>query len=186
MTEHAAATHPTPTDRRPNRRMTSGRVLAASGAAVLLAVGLGCSSTSSTETAGSTTAAPATTATGGSRPGTAGTTYPEGGKCLSRMPGEILTADEAVVRFTPSQICPGYVTVAPGTPVTFKNNDTASHVVTITEGTSGTGKTVATATVAAGKTWAQSSDTPGSSTFVIDAIPSFRGTIEVVGGAMQH
>ena len=48
--------------------------------------------------------------------------------------GEEMSAAEAVVRFSPSQICPGYVTVRPGTLVTFENLGDGAVKVTITDG----------------------------------------------------
>ncbi len=103
------------------------------------------------------------------------------------MPGQILTADEAVVRFSPSQVCPGYVTIALGTPVTFKNQDTSAHTITITEGNMPGGKTVTSGTAEPGQVWVRTFDTVGTFTYVTDAIPSFRGTVEVTApGAMSH
>ena len=102
------------------------------------------------------------------------------------MPGQILSAEEAVVRFSPSQVCPGYVTIVPGTPVTFKNQDTATHSITISEGNMPGGKVVMTGTAEAGRAWVQTFDTLGTFTYVTDAIPSFRGTVEVTTGTMSH
>jgi plastocyanin len=124
--------------------------------------------------------------TGAPKPATAGTTYPEG-QCISRMPGQILTADEAVVRFSPSQVCPGYVTIVPGTPVTFKNQDTKAHTITITEGNMPDGKAVTNGIAEPGQTWVRTFDTVGTYTYVTDAIPTFRGTVEVTTpGATSH
>jgi len=103
------------------------------------------------------------------------------------MPGQVLTAEEAVVRFSPSQVCPGSVTIVPGTPVTFKNQDAVVHTVTITEGNMPGGKAVSSGTAEAGGTWVRQFDSPGTFTYVTDAIPSFRGTVEVTTpGAMSH
>ncbi len=103
------------------------------------------------------------------------------------MPGEILSAADAVVRFSPEQVCPGYVTIAPGTDVTWANVDTVAHTVTITEGNNDPqGKPVASTTVAPGTTWVRAFDQAGVYTFTTDAIPSFRGTVDASDGTMAH
>ncbi len=108
------------------------------------------------------------------------------GRCITRMPGEILSADEAVVRFTPEQVCPGYVTIVPGTPVTFLNADTVEHTITITEGNAPDGTVVTTGIAPPGGTWVQTFDALGTFSYLTDAIPSFRGTVEVTGGGGAH
>lgn len=115
-----------------------------------------------------------------------GTTSPGDGGCVTRMPGQILSAEEAVVRFSPSQVCPGYVTIAPGTPVTFANQDTKAHTITITEGNLPGGKVVADGVAEPGQTWVRTFDTLGAFTYTTDAIPSFRGTVEVTDGRSSH
>lgn len=148
-----------------------------------MSAAMGCSS-SSTDTAATDPSAPSSSATGGTI-AAPGTTEP-GSRCVSRMPGEILSAEEAVVRFSPSQVCPGYVTIVPGTPVTFVNDDTQTRTVTITEGNLPDGAVVATGTVDAGGTWVRTFDTAGTFTYVTDAIPTFRGAVEVTTGDMAH
>lgn len=163
---------------RPTRHL---RTLCAAG--MLAVVALGCSSSTEQATTTSTTSGASTPATGGQ------TTTPvidDDGRCITRMPGEILSADEAVVRFTPVQVCPGYVTIAPGTPVTFTNADTVVHTITITEGNMPDGAVVATGTAEPGGSWVQTFDTLGSYSYVTDAIPSFRGTVEVTTGDGDH
>jgi plastocyanin len=99
------------------------------------------------------------------------------GECVSRTPGQLLSEVEAVVRFTPEQICPGYVTIAAGTRVTWVNQDDVAHEVRVTQGTD----PVATELVEPGRSWQYQFDTPGVFTFVTDAIEAFRGTVEVQG-----
>lgn len=174
---------------------TVRRGLVCGVAAVALAGGLlGCGSSSTTSapatsaptTAGSSTGSTPGGSTVGTSPKAPGTTYPEDGRCISRMPGEILTAEEAVVRFSSQQVCPGYVTILPGTAVTFKNRDTVAHTITITEGNMPDGKEIANGIAEPGQTWVREFNTLGTFTFVTDAVPSFRGSVEVTDGSMNH
>ncbi len=168
------------------RRPVPPRPSAAAVAAVLLALVLsGCGSSGNGPAPASTTAAGAGATSGvpASRVLSPGTTRAKG-TCVSRMPGEVLAAIDAVVQFSTSQVCPGYVTVRPGTPVTFTNEDAVAHTVTIQEGTLPGGKTIASGSAPPGGSWVQPFDTLGSFTYVLDAIPSFRGTVEVTDGTM--
>lgn len=96
--------------------------------------------------------------------------------CAMHMPGELLSAEEAVVRFTPQMVCLGYVTVLPDTPITWINADTADHEVTILDDG---GKELNRFGVAAG----ESTTTPAAATgiyrYKVTAIETFTGTIEV-------
>ena len=115
---------------------------------------------------------------------TADTTSPEAmspdatglGGCAMHMPGELLSAEEAVVRFDPQMVCLGYVTVLPGTPITWINADTADHEVAILDDE---GKELNRFGVAAG----ESTTTPAAATgiyrYKVTAIETFTGTIEV-------
>lgn len=109
--------------------------------------------------------------------------------CVSRMPGEILTEAEAVVTFSTAKACPGYVTIRLGTTVTFHNEDSVAHRVTI-NGTNATGAQlpeVAGGTAQPGQTWTHTFDDLGMFSYTLDAIPTFRGTVEVTENeAMQH
>lgn len=102
------------------------------------------------------------------------------GECVSRTPGELLSEVEAVVRFTPEQICPGYVTIAAGTRVTWVNRDGVAHEVRITQGAT----PVAAELLGPGRSWQYQFDTAGVYTFETDAIEAFRGTVEVQGGGV--
>ncbi|MGZ4705487.1 MAG: cupredoxin domain-containing protein [Acidimicrobiales bacterium] len=145
--------------------------------AACTAVALGCgSSTEESSLDESAAGAPTSTTSvpeAGSEP-----TYMMG-KCTFRMPGEILSAEEAVVWFSTDHVCPGYVTVAPGTEVTFANEDTSAHSVAIAEGAMPGGAEIARASIEPGETWVRSFDSVGSFTYTTDAIPTFLGTIEV-------
>jgi len=96
--------------------------------------------------------------------------------CAQHMPGDLLTADEAVVRFDRQMVCLGYVTVTTDTPVTWTNTDDLEHTVTIVDADD---VQVAEFTVAAGESLQRPADTVGITTFTLTAIPSFVGTVEV-------
>lgn len=99
------------------------------------------------------------------------------GDCPQRMPGELLTAEESVVRFSPQMVCLGYLTITVGTPIAWTNLDSVEHTVTITDDKDAT---VDTFTVAAGAEHRTTSPpTPGIYRFRTTAIESFVGTIEV-------
>ena len=178
-----------------SRSLTARRGAGSAVAALALTATLmGCGS--STTSSAPATSAPTTAGSSrGSTPGGStvdtgpkapGTTYPEDGRCISRMPGEILTAEEAVVRFSTAQVCPGYVTILPGTAVTFSNKDSVAHTISITEGNMPGGKEIANGVAEPGQTWVRDFNTLGMFTFVTDAVPSFRGTVEVTDGTMKH
>lgn len=101
--------------------------------------------------------------------------------CVTRAPGEPLTRDEAIVRFTTEQVCPGYVTVIAGTPVTFVNEDDVPHTVTVQvmDATGTLGDVVLREEVPAGEYVEQQFVEPGILAFTTDALPAFRGTVEV-------
>lgn len=175
-------------------RARARRLTAGAGLVVLLGASVGlvaCSKDdAATTTASSTTRAPGTTIDplrdpDGAFGGNHGT-VPENW-CDSKAPGVPVPAAEAVVKFDRQQVCPGYVTVALGTEVTWRNLDSIPHVVTITTSV-GSDEVVDQATVAAGSEWKRTFDTAGSFGYRTDAIPSMRGTVEVQGpdGATGH
>ena len=108
---------------------------------------------------------------------------PESGDafCPPSMPGEEMSAAEAVVRFSPSQICPGYVTVRPGTLVTFENLGDAAVKVTITDGPKASAKELTATELAPKQAMKTTFESPGSVYYLVSSIESFRGTIEVLG-----
>jgi plastocyanin len=97
------------------------------------------------------------------------------GECASRMPGDVLTAAEAVVRFSAQRVCLGYVTVAPGTEVSWQNAGDQPGTVTVTTPTP-----VTSPAVAPGDTWTHRFDDRGVFSYRIDVLPAFVGTVEVV------
>lgn len=190
--------HPTSTDRHVGRRSRGRRATALTMVATLslaLAAG-GCgkdepSPASQGPGTAPTTSAAATATTdqllaGGGLHGDpssniGGVPGPGGAPCVSKAPGEAYTEAEAVILFSPETICPGYVTVPVGVPVTFDNRDSAPHLVTLTRGLAPDAPVVATERLAGGQTWRYTFDAAGDVTFRIDAIPTFVGTITVLG-----
>ena len=149
--------------------------LAVLGAVIVL--GLGCSAsedTAATTTSSDTSASEGTTSAGG-------VTDPLG-ECPHKLPGEVLTADEAVVRFSPARVCPGYVTVGLGTPVGFVNIGGAAATVAIWEGiaTDAAEPPLTDERLEAGGRWEWSPTEIGVYTYRTDALESFTGTIEVL------
>lgn len=169
--------------RSPALRPTLVVVLVAIVAATLGA----CSSTgdeSTTVTTTTTTTAasgPSGTATAGTA--TNGTTADRDplAECPHRLPGELLTADEAVVRFSPTRICPGYVTVGLGTEVTFVNLGVEPYDVTIWSGMAAAASDtpLVTTSVAPGDRWGWTPPEVAVYTYRTGAIETMTGTIEV-------
>lgn len=101
--------------------------------------------------------------------------------CESHPPGVVLSREQAIVQFDPERVCPGYVTVLVGTPVSFVNQGDAVATVTVTE-TAATGELGATlldVAVGPGEYVEYTPVTAGFLAFATDALPSFRGTVEV-------
>jgi len=149
------------------RRRTSLTALCTVVAA--LAIGLGgaaCSTSDSKDSAAATTVA--------ATPGT-GLTQDQ---CESRTPGEVLTADQARVLFDASQICPSFVTIGVATPVTFDNQDTVDHTITIVAGASPSGQVLDEQVVPSGGTWVRPFTDAGQFAFKIDHFPSI-GVVQV-------
>lgn len=163
--------------------MSTPRVLGIVAALVVLAVPAGCGSDDSPASGRDTTASPTSAPTTQHSPSPTN----EMG-CVSKMPGEILTEAEAVVAFSTTKACPGYVTIRPGTEVTFRNEDSVAHRITI-NGTNATGEklpVVANGTAQPGATWAHTFDDLGMFSYTLDAIPTFRGTVEVTENDSAH
>jgi plastocyanin len=112
----------------------------------------------------------------GDAPTTAPTTdATEPPPCVSRMPGQQLSEQEAVVGFNRENVCPGYVTVAAGTEVTWRNDDTEPFTVEVTSA----GSPVAASTVEPGETWRYEFADAGAYEYRTDALPDFVGIVEV-------
>ena len=101
---------------------------------------------------------------------------PDGAACAQHMPADILSAEQAVVEFDRGRVCLAYVTVRPGTPVSWHNTDDIGHQVTLqTE----SGGEVAKLVVPAGGTIQKSLPDAGIYRFKLSSTPSFTGTVEV-------
>lgn len=105
------------------------------------------------------------------------------GDCPSRMPGEALTAEEAVVLFNIERICPAYVTIELGTPVTWTNDGAIAADVRVTEYQTSTPgappTTIVEHRVDPGDSWVWTPDTAGMLGFRISTVDAFVGTIEI-------
>lgn len=99
--------------------------------------------------------------------------------CESHMPGEPLDATEAVVGFSTEQICPAYVTVVSGTPVTWHNRSDEARTVRIVEGPTEDGEVVEEIELGPDEMAERTFDEPGYLTFTTDALPDARGTVEI-------
>lgn len=93
------------------------------------------------------------------------------------MPGDILSAEDAIVRFSPGMVCPGYVTVNPGTPVGFLNLSDKPETVKLAPEANGT--PVWTATLDPGASKEFPTEDLGVLYYQVSAISSFVGTVEV-------
>lgn len=184
-------------DARENRRVTPrprySSTLLAGAALTSVLVLAGCGSNSATSgpqptSVSETVAAPSSTIDPNAGMfGTTDTSPTVPGQCVSRMPGQGLTPDEAVVYFSTESVCPGYVTVGVGVPVTFANTDDVAHRVTVHTGATGTGDTLLDTTIEPGQSYLRAFTSPGVLTYQTDALPSFRGTIEVLPpGTVSH
>ncbi len=103
----------------------------------------------------------------------------DSGQCSHKYPGEVMTEAEAVVTFSRSGICPGYVTVDADTAVRWRNADTAAFTVTIRRDAPD-GPVLDQLVVAPGKT-RTTRLTAGRYAYATDAIESFRGWVDVAG-----
>ena len=96
------------------------------------------------------------------------------------MPGDLLAEADAVVRFDSTEICPGYVTVAPGTAVTWRNHDQDAAAVQILDAYPGPDAgSVGGGMVAAHADWQRRFEEPDVYYYTVEAIPGFVGTVEV-------
>lgn len=100
--------------------------------------------------------------------------------CPSYMPGQVLTPEQATVQFDESRVCPGYVTVAPGTVVTFKNTGKEVATITLTKSYQLDSELVDKLTVEPGdyKTFVR--DTPMTIYYHPSSVPTFRGEVEII------
>lgn len=108
--------------------------------------------------------------------------------CEDVEPGVVVDRTLAVIHFSSENICPGWVTVEKGTQVTFTNDDTVARTVVVTASQMPDADEIARFTLAPGASQPFDTLDVARRGFSTDALPGFRGTIEVVepGGAMQH
>jgi len=100
-------------------------------------------------------------------------------QCSHKYPGEVMTEAEAVVTFSRTGICPGYVSVDADTAVRWRNADTAAFTVTIRRDAPD-GPVLDQLVVAPGAT-RTTRLTTGRYAYDTDAIESFRGWVDVAG-----
>jgi hypothetical protein len=152
-------------------------------ALLLLVVLAGCSGSGGDSAKGPATIAPETTTTQGRATGAAGRAT-----CGEIEPGVVVDRTQAVVYFDKESVCPGWVTVEQGTQVTFTNDGSTPSTVVVTATQLPDSAEVARFTIPAGGSQPLDTLDVGMMGFSTDALPGFRGTIEVVGpnGEMQH
>jgi plastocyanin len=97
-------------------------------------------------------------------------------ECAQHMPGDLLTADEAMVIFDAEHVCLGYVTVVVGTAVTWHNSDDVERRVIVEDGN---GTALMTFDIAPKGTAQRALKVAGVYHFRTSAIETFVGTIEV-------
>lgn len=97
-------------------------------------------------------------------------------QCAQHMPGDLLTAEQAMVIFDSQHVCLAYVTVTAGTGVTWHNEDSVARTVTIVDGN---GAEVMSFEVPAGGAVTRSLDVAGVYNYRLSAIETFLGTVEV-------
>jgi hypothetical protein len=96
--------------------------------------------------------------------------------CAQHMPGDVLTAEEAMVIFDTEHVCLGYVTVAQGTAITWHNTDDLEQRV-IVEDENGT--ELMTFDIVPGGATQRALKDVGVYRYRLSAIAAFVGTIEV-------
>lgn len=157
-----------PTDRPTGLR----RGLLGAGVAIALALSVAACSDDTDPSSGTTIV------TGTDQPATSRGSDPLA-DCAERMPGDPMSADEAVVQFSPEAICPAYVTVVAGTEVTWINRDDVAHVLTIHEGSTEEGAVLFEQSLEPDEPLVQRYTEATTMTFTLDVQDAFRGTIEV-------
>lgn len=107
-------------------------------------------------------------------------------ECAMTMPGEVLTATQAVVEMDAGKVCPAYVLIAAPTAVTWRNRGTDPVTVTVLReyprGEPAPGAVVAEEPVPAGDAWARDFDRAGTWYFQVSSVPTFVGTVQVDPG----
>lgn len=145
------------------------------GALALSITAPGCASSEEAQTEVSVAVAPDVGADGGApNPASA---RGAAGACRGTVPGEIMKAAEAHVRFTVERICPGYVTITPGMTVQFTND--GDEAATVSMGDANGTETIWSAELAPDETVERTFDDLAVFSYTVSMIPTFRGVIEV-------
>lgn len=154
---------------RPLRRARRSGATSVALVALVGALGLAACNSSGGDTAqGDDTIAPPSSSSGGVE------------ACADVEPGVVVDRSLAVVHFDTEHVCPGWVTVEQGTPITFTNDGGTAHTVVVTATQTPDSEEVARFTVAPGASQPFDTLDQGRLGFSTDALPGFRGTIEVV------
>lgn len=95
-------------------------------------------------------------------------------------PGQLMSAAEATIRFSVDRVCPGYVTIAPGTTVEVRNESAESATVTVRRGLEASGDVVFERKLPPGGQTTVTLEEPGFHLYTVDLLESFKGTIEVL------
>lgn len=177
-----------------NRAAGPVRCLVAGSVLLLVSVVAGCSSS---DDADSTAASRSTTSTASSSPSTAadpgsmdmgssgadsaGVVTDDTGaapkvECAQHMPGDLLSAQDAIVFFDSQHVCLAYVTVLAGTTITWRNTDGEDHEVVVVDDEE---QEFDRFTVPGGGVATSTAPATGVYRYRLTAIESFVGTIEV-------
>lgn len=97
-------------------------------------------------------------------------------QCDMHMPGDLLTAEQALVTFDAQHVCLGYVTVTEGTPVRWRNDDAAAWELQLLTDDA---VVIDTLAIGSGETIEHTFDEAGIYRFTYSAIEAFTGTVEV-------
>jgi plastocyanin len=143
-------------------------------ASLLATMGLltACSDDQSTTTTTSTTVA------------VGDTSSTTGADCNAKPPGELMTPQEAVIRFSNEAVCPGYVTVLTGTAVTWENTGTEPYTVVVRADPTPDAPVYTEQTIEPGGAWQYDFVEPDQYVWRTDALEAFVGYVEVQGGTV--
>ncbi len=155
-----------PASRRANLPVARAAVTVAVVVALAAALLAGCSGSGSDAGGGGDTIA------------SAEVTLPD--SCEQVEPGLVVSGSLATVYFDPETVCPGWITVEQGTQVTFTNRGSQTATVVITADQMPGSDEVARFTIPAGGSQPLDTLQVSRMGFSTDALPGFRGTVEVV------
>ncbi len=108
------------------------------------------------------------------------TVPPKDDGCFTLTPGEIYSAEQALVVLKPQSVCPSFLTLRAGTELRFRNDDTVPHTVQVERGsTPKTATQIAEQELAPGTTWSFRFGDPDTYLFTTDVLATFLGVVEV-------